>query len=202
MKEESVKNYGIVLLAAGTSSRLGMPKQLLEYKGETLLNKAIREAKETEVHAIVVVLGAEAHTLKESIKDQDVDFEFNERYTEGMASSIRCGVDYLLKHYPSIENVIFMACDQPHVDAAHLLALMDRHFLTGAGIVASEYAEKKGVPALFNKIFFEELTMLKGDIGARKMMEIHATDTVGVPFPRGVVDVDTMEAYRKLKNHD
>lgn len=191
-------SYGLVILAAGASSRLGTPKQLLQYKGDSLLNNAIKAAQRVTPSAMVVVLGAEAESLK---KDLDVPTVLNPEFRDGMASSIRCGVQYMIDHpAEKIENIMLMVCDQPHVDAVHISALIEKQQATGAKIVASFYADRKGVPAIFNKAVFRELLALTGDMGARRIIEKYDADTVVVPFPAGVIDIDTDEAYRALVN--
>lgn len=188
---------GIVILAAGTSRRLGTPKQLLQFNGDSLLNNAIKTAKQVNATAAVVVLGAEADALQHAIKDAETPVILNMQFEEGMASSIRCGVQYMMDHGKT-DHIILMVCDQPHVDAAHILALIDKQRATDAKIVASFYADRKGVPALFHKSLFPELLALTGDVGARRIIEKYHADTVVVPFPLGVVDIDTDEAYRAL----
>lgn len=190
-------SYGIVILAAGTSRRLGMPKQLLQFNGDSLLNNAIKTAKQVNAAAAVVVLGAAADTLQRSITDTEIPVILNMQFEEGMASSIRCGVQYMMD-LGKTDHIILMVCDQPHVDAAHIVALIDKQRATGAKIVASFYADRKGVPALFHKSLFPELMELTGDVGARRIIEKYHGDTVVVPFPLGVVDIDTDEAYRSL----
>ena len=180
--------YGIVILAAGTSRRLGTPKQFLLYNGDTLLNNAIKTATQVNAGAMVVILGAETATL-------NVPVVHNPEYKEGMASSIRHGVQYMRER---VENIILMVCDQPHVDAAHLSALIAKHKATGAKIVASYYEDRKGVPALFDQTLFTELLSLSGDTGAKGIIERYVADTAVVPFPLGAIDIDTEEAYQAL----
>lgn len=193
MQEQN--RYGIVILAAGTSTRLGIPKQLLQYKGDSLLNNAIKTAIQAETSAIVVVLGAEAEILQKGIKVATIR---NSRFQEGMASSIRSGVQYMMDFEIPIDHIILMVCDQPHVDAAHISALIAKHQATGAKIVASFYEDRKGVPALFDQTLFQELLSLTGDMGARGIIEKHNADTAVVPFPLGAIDIDTDEAYQAL----
>src|SRR5690606_15980682 len=140
--------YSAIILAAGTSSRLGSPKQLLQFNGDSLLNHAIKAAKQANATETVVVLGAAAEVLKDEIKDKDVTVLVNTQFTEGMASSIRCGVQYL---EDKTHHILLMVCDQPHVNAAHISALVEKQQATGAKITASFYADRKGVPALFDK---------------------------------------------------
>lgn len=186
--------YSAIILAAGTSSRLGSPKQLLQFNGDSLLNHAIKAAKQANAAETVVVLGAAVEVLKDEIKDKDVTVLVNTQFTEGMASSIRCGVQYL---EDKTHHILLMVCDQPHVNAAHISALIKKQQATGAKIVASFYAGRKGVPALFDKSIFPELLALQGDTGAKHIIEKY-TDAAMVPFPEGAIDIDTEEAYRDL----
>ncbi|WP_168208687.1 NTP transferase domain-containing protein [Chitinophaga sp. XS-30] len=194
--------YGIVILAAGTSSRLGRPKQLLQYKGDSLLNNTIQTAQQANPAAIVVVLGAEAEKLVREIRSPDVAVILNTGFREGMASSIRCGVQHMMDHQDKVTHIILMVCDQPHVDTSHILSLIAKQQHTGAEITASFYADRKGVPALFHRSVFPELLALTGDTGARGIIEKHGTGTALVPFPAGAVDIDTDEGYRELTGNE
>ena len=193
-------SYGIVLLAAGMSSRLGRPKQLLAYQGDYLLNHAIKVTKQVNVAATVVIIGAEAELLLNEIKNVDVKVVLNQQFKEGISSSIRCGVQYIQDYDRNIENIIIMVCDQPYVDGAHILKLIACHEATGAKIVASIYSDRKGVPALFNKQLFPELLTLKGDTGAKELIKKYTIETATVFLPLGEIDIDTEENYNMLIN--
>lgn len=190
-------NFGIIILAAGMSSRLGAPKQLLPYKGSSLLSNAILTAQQVKAAVTIVVLGAHATLLKEELKDVESNIVVNERYQEGMASSIRCGLKYLNDRYKNIEGLLIMVCDQPHVDAVHLEALIKKQSLTKASIVASTYADRKGVPAFFTKEMFPALEKLTGDAGARYILK-QQHNVATVDFPLGDIDIDTRKAYDQL----
>lgn len=159
----------IVILAAGASKRLGHPKQLVEIGGETLLARAYRIASAV-APAIVV-------TRRELAFGDAV---INEHPEEGMASSIRLGVA------ACDGDVLLMTCDQPHVTSAHLRALID----AGAPIAATAYAGIAGVPAFFARQFREELLALRGDVGARRVIERHREVVVAIPLPEAELDVD------------
>lgn len=159
----------IIVLAAGASKRLGHPKQLVEIDGETLLARAYRVAS-TVAPTIVV-------TRREFAFGDAI---VNEHAEEGMASSIRLGVA------ACDGDVLLMTCDQPHVTAAHLRALIDAR----APIAATAYAGIAGVPAFFAKEFRDELLALRGDVGARKIIEAHRDVVVTVPLPEAELDVD------------
>lgn len=194
------KNVGLVLLAAGASVRLGRPKQLLTYNGQTLLNHSIHNALDSGAQPVVVVLGAHAQQLQEKIKKDAVHLMVNANWQEGMASSIRCGVNYLLETAPSVEGLILMVCDQPYVTTSLLNELMEAHEKSGKQIIACSYENSFGPPAFFHQSLFDELLQLKGDIGARSVVRQH-TDMVDViPFPGGDVDVDTEADYERIKS--
>lgn len=166
----------VVVLAAGASRRLGSPKQLLEFEGETLLHRAARIA--TEVAPAVVVL--RDRTMAHAIADLDVTVIENPDADEGMASSIRCAVA------ATAGDLLLTLCDQPHVTAAHLRALA-----TAEGeIVASGYSGIAGVPARFAAKFRDELFALRGDVGARRVIENHREVVVTIPFEAAAIDVD------------
>jgi len=196
----SENNIGIVILAAGSSSRLGMPKQLLEFDGMSLLNHAIMEAANSNACSVIVVLGAHTDLIANKI-DGDIAFIVkNENWSEGMASSVRLGLDTLLSQIPSIDAVIFMTCDQPYITSLVLNDLISTHQQTGKPIVTSNYGEATGPPALFHKSFFPELMELKGDVGAKKIIQQHSDEVATVLFAKGKIDIDTKENYDALKN--
>lgn len=215
-------SYGIVLLAAGASSRLGRPKQLLNFQGESLLKRAVKTALQVKAGARVIVLGAgagllteeirplinetrpparppadEAHTPAEGGKEHRAAIALNRQFREGIASSIRCGVRYIADHYQA-DHLILMLCDQPYINAGHLRALIDKHKESGSKIVASLYANSKGVPALFDKTVVPELLELEGDAGAKKLIEKY--EAFAIPFSPAAIDIDTEEAYQALVN--
>jgi len=159
----------IVVLAAGASRRLGHPKQLVEIDGEPLIRRAYRIA--SAVAPTIVVTRAEF-----AFGDAIV----NEHAEEGMASSIRLGVA------ACDGDVLLMTCDQPHVTSAHLRALIDAN----APIAATAYAGMAGVPAFFAKEFRAELLALRGDVGARSVIERHREVVVAIPLPEAELDVD------------
>lgn len=196
----SEPNIGIVILAAGSSSRIGRPKQLLEFEGMTLLNHAITEAANSNACSVIVVLGAYADLIANEINGDIVYVVKNKNWNEGMASSVRLGLDTLLKQTPSIDAVIFMVCDQPYISTSVLNDLISKHQQTGKPVVTSNYGEAIGSPALFHKSFFSELMELKGDVGARKIIQEHSDEVATVLFTKGKIDIDTKENYDALKN--
>lgn len=179
-----------IVLAAGASTRLGEPKQLIVIGGETLLERAVRTAREAVCAPVVVVLGADAEWIRERCDLGDGLVIVNLDWEEGMASSIRIGVAAV----HGADGVVLMTCDQPAVTAGHLRKL------TATGeITASAYAGRRGVPAYFPAAAFPALMRLTGDAGARELLRDAAT----VDLAGGELDVDTAvdldEAKRRFR---
>ena len=193
-----ISNIAIIILAAGKSARLGSPKQLLSYKGKNLLRHTVDEALETGCQSVFVVLGANSELLKKELKDKPVSIVENAGWQEGMASSIRCGLETITNTILRPDCIIFMVCDQPYVSSSLLLSLVDKKNETKMPIVASSYEDKIGTPALFNKSFFSALMKLKGDRGARKLIADNLDKVATVEFPEGITDIDTKEDYESL----
>lgn len=190
---------GIVILAGGASTRLGKPKQLLQYHGKTLLNHAVNEAINAKADAVVVILGKNADLFEGEIDKEEVLVVINKDWVEGMASSVRLGLDTLLKIKPYIDAVIFMVCDQPHISSSVLNELITKQQKTTKQIVTCNYGESIGPPALFHKKYFRELAKLNGDVGARNIIEQNIHDVATISFPDGKIDIDTEEDYEALK---
>lgn len=200
-KETRASSVAIIILAAGASTRMGRPKQLLTYGGRTLLRNAAGTAVASVCRPILVVLGAYADQLQSEIDDLPVQAVVNEWWAEGMGSSIRAGLE-ALEHGDregAAEAVVLMLCDQPFVMAAVINDLVTAFRSSGKGIIASEYGGTVGVPALFGREYFAELAALSGAAGARQIIAAHASEVVRVPFPKGTTDIDTPEDYLQLQ---
>lgn len=194
----SIQHCAIVILAAGSSSRLGQPKQLLQYKETVLLQRAIDIASEAGVENIIVILGAEKDKILKELNTEGISIVFNEQWQEGMASSIRNGISASLSFFPHTDGIIFMVCDQPFADAALLRDIIHMQKTNGYPIVACRYGEVTGTPALFHKSLFKELMTLKGDTGARKILINHQENLGVVNFEDGSADIDTIADYENL----
>jgi molybdenum cofactor cytidylyltransferase len=193
-----MEKLGIIILAAGSSSRFGDIKQLSLYVDKTFIRHAVTIAKKV-VKKVIVVLGAHAEKVKKEIEDSDVVFVFNKDWEEGMASSIRSGLSTFLEIEPAAESVIFMVCDQPFVSSSLLNELISKHVETNKQIIASTYQGTVGTPVFFEKTFFPALLNLKGQSGAKKIIQQNSESTIRIPFPLGYVDIDTKEDYELLQ---
>jgi molybdenum cofactor cytidylyltransferase len=193
-------NTGVVILAAGESARMGEPKQLLAYRGTTLLQHAIDTAHSIPDAPVVVVLGARAAEIRAKLDPREVLIAENPDWHEGMGGSLRTGLRALLDSHPDISSAAFLLCDQPLLSPAMLGNLIATREQTGSAIVASEYDGILGVPALFGRTFFPALLALEGSDGARQIIWTHRAHAVGVPFAGGAVDIDTPADYARLRS--
>ena len=187
---------GIIILAAGSSSRLGKPKQNLVFEGQTLLQRAVNIALSSACRPVIVVLGANVETIGPTIKDKPVQIVFNEDWSEGMASSIAAGMKQLQQMKTVPDSVILMLCDQPFVSDTILNQLIQLR--SENTIVACVYNETTGVPALFDKSYFDELLLLSGPEGAKKLLLKHKEAVKVVPFDLGGIDIDTTGDFENL----
>ncbi len=189
---------GIIILAAGNSSRLGKPKQLLVYKKATLLKHILEEVSGVKDVVVIVVTGSNHELIENEIDSSEIKTAFNPNWELGMSSSINAGLNKLLHLFPEIQKCIFTVCDQPFVTTTVFENLIAEYQKTGKGIVASSYAETLGTPVLFDKKHFEALLELKGQDGAKKIIHRFLEDTASVPFEKGNIDIDTEDDYNKL----
>ena len=194
----TVEQCSIIVLAAGMSSRLGRPKQLLNYKGKSLLQHAVHEAMQTTMRPVIVVIGANSDVVKKELKDLDIEVAENERWIEGMSTSLHRGLVAAKKLNKDVDGIIFMVSDQPFVSASLLNNLLKTQHETGLPIIASDYGDKLGTPVLFHKSFFSELMKLSGDTGARKLIKKNTDVVATVAFFKGNIDIDTKEDYEGL----
>ena len=195
-----MNNTGIIILAAGESSRLGNIKQLLPFQGKTLLQHVIDEATKAGAQPIVVIIGANATKIAASIADSKVNILVNENWQEGMASGIVAGVHNIVSLDDSIKKIIVAVCDQPFVTSALLEQLDQMQSKSGKSIIACAYADTIGTPVLFTTKYFNQLLSLKGDEGAKKILINNKEDLATVDFPKGEIDIDTQKDYETLLN--
>jgi molybdenum cofactor cytidylyltransferase len=179
---------------------LDRPKQLLTFGGKTLLQYSLGTASASGAEPIVVVLGANAETLRSEIEEDKAHVVVNTEWQEGMASSIRCGIKAVLENSPDNEGIILMVCDQPFVTPDLLDELIAAYRRTGKQIVACGYDDTFGPPVFFHRALFDQLIGLTGDIGARSIVRQHTEMLEVIPFPEGTFDVDTEADYERIKS--
>jgi len=186
---------GVIILAAGESSRLGKPKQLVSFRGRTLIRIAVEAGLNSICRPVVVVLGAKADHIRPEVPEQARVVE-NSEWQEGMASSIRRGVEAI---EAEVDAVILMLCDQPLVDAEILNRIAAK---SEAGLVAAQYDGTVGVPALFGREYFSELRALGGKEGAKKILQANENRIARIPCPEAGVDIDTAADVQRLQRFE
>jgi molybdenum cofactor cytidylyltransferase len=200
------ENIAGIVLAAGEASRFGKPKQLLDYHGEPFVRHVAKTALEAGLAPVVVVTGAFAEQVEAAVKDLPVMVIRSERWMDGQSESIKVGIRALtpapspLQGEGNVGGAIFLLADQPQVTQHVIQALVERHALNGAAIVAPLAADRRANPVLFDRETFQDLLALTGDIGGRALFT-HTQYTLDyVPWHDEslLFDVDTEDDYRKL----
>lgn len=193
-----------VILAGGASTRLGQPKQLLRlpaFAGETLLDHMAGLARATAAMPIFVVLGAHADRIAREAQLLDCTMVRNEAWQEGMASSIRAGISAIMEQVPEASGALVLVCDQPGLTAEHIGELLRAYRRAPTNIVASRYAGRPGVPAVFPAAWFSALLELKGDRGARAIFPQPGLSIQQIDFARGEWDIDVPEDLDPLQSN-
>lgn len=191
-------SLGAVILAAGESSRLGQPKQLLRFQGQSLVRRIVESAKRSGCEPVIVVVGSEKEKVRAELKDAPVVIVENQDWRSGMGTSIRVGVKALIDREPPVEAILLLVCDQPFVDANVIEQLVALRAKSNKAIVASQYSETLGVPALFDRSCFAELVRLEGDHGAKQIVMRNLERVAVFPFPLGEIDIDTAADHELL----
>ncbi len=199
MRDEATLKLGIIILAAGSSSRMGQSKQLLDINGEPLLRRIVRIALDVVPDEVVVLLGANHEEHFKVIEDLPIKSVHNNNWERGMGSSIKAGLSHLLETSPSTSAVMILVCDQPLLTADHLKELKQAYITSGAPVAAMAYARTVGVPAIFEKSLFADLINLPDDKGAKIVIEKNPS-LLTIPFPEGSLDLDTPGDYERLKH--
>ena len=197
--ETMIPAIPVVILAAGESRRLGAAKQLVRFRGQTLLARAVATAQASSCGPVFVVLGSGLDALWPEVAESGARLVANPAWAEGMGSSVRAGVQAIEAAMPDAAAILLTLCDQPLVTPA-LLAQVVEAYRRGHGLVAAAYGDVLGVPALFARRYFAELIDLAGDTGARRLLAQHAAEVFAVPFPAGSIDVDTPADVARLND--
>lgn len=193
-----MKKYGLVILAAGGSSRLGSPKQLLNFNHQSLLKNIVSIAGRLSEVIGVVVIGAQHQKMLGELNNSNLSIVINTDWALGMASSIKIGLLNIIAINPLLEACIFVVCDQPYINLPLLQSLINTYEESQKGIVACVYGQTTGTPVLLNKKYFDKLMLLQKEEGAKKLIKEYSNDLTEIPFLNGEIDIDTNEDYKKL----
>jgi molybdenum cofactor cytidylyltransferase len=194
-----MRKVGGLILAAGGSTRLGQPKQLLDFNGETLAHATVRAAREGGCDPVCAVTGHQRAEVEETVKDLGPRLVHNEDWRQGIGSSIRLGVNAMKEKASAL---LILVCDQPAVSADLIRLIIRRHEETGLPIVASAYAGTLGIPALFDRACFPELLEIGDSHGAKPLILRDPSRVATVDFPEGEIDLDSpadLENWRRQR---
>jgi len=189
-----MKDIWAIILAAGESRRMGFPKMLLSFKGRTMIETVIDNVLRSYIKQVIVVLGAGKEAIAPKLAGLPVKSCFNERYKDGMLSSVKCGFENLPSGYRAA--IVFQG-DQPMISPDTIDSVIDGYIVSGKGLVMPSYLKKSGHPLLIDKKYHDEISMLNPAIGLHALQDRFADDVLMVPTnDQGILhDIDTYEEY-------
>ncbi|MFZ1749143.1 MAG: nucleotidyltransferase family protein [Saprospiraceae bacterium] len=193
MNQSNAYKIAIVILAAGESSRLGRPKQLLNIDGELLLQKTIDTVSASSADAKILVLGAYAADIIPQMDTKDIHTKINPHWQNGLSSSIKFGLRSTLDLAPDIEAILFTLSDQPYLNTALLDLIIQTHITSKTPIVHCRYELSSGPPTLFHKDMFTYLKDIDSSTGAKSVISRFSQKVAYVSFPKGSIDIDTLK---------
>jgi molybdenum cofactor cytidylyltransferase len=187
----------ILILAAGSSTRMGVAKQLLPVGENTLLGVSIKQALQSEADKVYCVLGSNAEVIKQSISKFKIEPIFNPNYKTGLSSSIVAGIQHLINQ--DFDATLILLGDQPLISVAYLNAMITPFKNHGEKIIASKYNNTFGVPSVIPKRSYNELLKLKGDKGAKDFLNTNKEEII--PLKNiNLIDIDTKKEYHDYLN--
>ena len=194
-----MRRIGAVVLAAGASSRFGAPKQLLPFRGETLVRRAVRAATDGGCTPVIVVVAESGPAIRAELREIAALAIDNPDWQRGLGTSVRRGTQFAIESAPDVDALVLMVCDQPLIESSAIAALVAEYERSGKPIVASSYAATLGVPALFDRSCFGALLALPDESGAKALIAARPDDVAHVPFEAGAVDIDTPSDFQRLQ---
>jgi molybdenum cofactor cytidylyltransferase len=186
-----------IILAAGSASRMGRPKQLLDWGGRPLVRAVAEHALAARLDRVLVVVGAASDAVATTLADLPVELIENPAYAEGQSTSLRAGIAALT---PDVGAALVLLGDQPFVSPAIITRIVEDWRASGAVIVAPVYRGQRGNPVLFAQRVFDELLAIEGDRGARAILAADPARVRMVTFDddRPLADIDTPDDYQRL----
>jgi molybdenum cofactor cytidylyltransferase len=200
-RDASLKVLSAVILAAGGSSRMGSPKQLLRFRGTTLLRRAINTARDVPAEQVIVVLGCAVDRLLPEVEDTGATVVLNDQWTDGVSTSLRGG---LAAVSPESRGVFVYPADMPLITSDALRELAHRQQASGRPAAVAEVGGIRGVPVFLTRSLFPALMIQEGDVGGAQYLRAHPDVVEAVHFADAdmVRDVDRPEDYRRLLELD
>ena len=187
---------GTIILGAGASSRMGEPKQLLQWQRESLVQRAVRQAENLQMGPVILVLGANAALIEAELQEGRYQLAHNEAWETGMGSSIVSGMQALSASTQSLDAVLITLVDQPLVNTSDLEKIIEIFKKNNTPLVAASYGNTLGVPALFSADLFPELLTLSGQKGAKAIISKYSQSLAKLDLPAAKLDLDTPEEWK------
>lgn len=186
-----------IILAAGESKRMGQPKQLLPFRGSTLLGQIVENLLQSQAAETIVVLGYQAEKIIPQIAREPIRIVVNPDFEQGMSSSIKCGLSHISE---AADGVMIVLGDQPLIEKETIDLLIEKHRQSERGIILPVYKGIRGHPVIFKMKYKDELLRLTGDIGGRQIIEWHPSDVleVEVDSESVVISIDAESDYQSL----
>ncbi|HEX6899037.1 MAG TPA: nucleotidyltransferase family protein [Thermoanaerobaculia bacterium] len=185
-----------ILLAAGTSSRMGRNKMLFELNGESVLRGAVRRALAGGLSPLIVVLGHESDKAWKEIEDLPCEWALNPLFQQGINSSLKSGV---MAVRSQARAAMVLLADMPFVTSEMIAAMIDRYRKTEAPLVISDYEGVNAPPMLYDRSLFNELLMMTGEGCGRQVVKRHREEAEVLSWPASALaDIDVPEDYERL----
>jgi len=184
-----------IILAAGGSLRLGRPKQLLQWKGKSLIRHVVESAMMADIAQVTIVLGASHEEIRSELSGLPVNIVLNPHWESGQSTSIQAGLSSIPE---SIGAAIFLLVDQPHVSHTLIRSLVEKHATTLAPIIAPLVDGNRGNPVLFDRMTFNDFYSIRGDTGGRELFSRYPVTWLEWHDPAVLDDIDTDDDYQRL----
>ncbi|MGK0325566.1 MAG: molybdenum cofactor cytidylyltransferase [Polaribacter sp.] len=194
-----MKNIAVLILAAGKSSRMNRIKQLEKINSETLLDITLDKVSSLFSENIFCVLGANCDEIKQGITSKNIEFINNKKFKNGLSSSIVSGINYFNKNKLNFEGIFILLADQPAIEITYLKAMLKLFKKNNNTIIASNYGNKLGVPAIFPEKYFTDLLLIKGDKGAKEFITKRGSEVLCPKSTTNFFDIDTKRDLQLFK---
>jgi molybdenum cofactor cytidylyltransferase len=195
-----MKNIAILVLAAGKSSRMNGIKQLEKINNKTLLELTLKNIQAVFSSTIYCVLGANSDKIKSEINTNNLEFIKNENFENGLSSSIIAGITYFKKKKYHFDGIFILLADQPAIEVSYLEDMLHLFEQNKDLIIASNYGQKLGVPAIFPQKYFIDLLQIEGDKGAKDFINKRTEEVLCPKQTTNFFDIDTKEDLLLYKN--
>ena len=197
-----MKNIAVLVLAAGKASRMNSIKQLEKIDNKTLIDISLEKIKSIIPDTIFCVLGANSETIKKGIKTENIKFIINQKFETGLSSSIVAGIQYFKKEQLNFDAVFILLADQPAIEISYLKNMIELFEKNTDAIIASNYGNKFGVPAIFSAKKFKDLLLIEGDKGAKEFINQRKSEVLCPQKTTNFIDIDTKKDLLHFKSYN